>query len=141
MWSQSFSQVYSGIRKEDVWAVWVDVNRYTEWHDDLASCTMTGPFAVGNYFELKPKGAPVFTVELLEVIEGRKFVDCTKLWGAKMYDSHELTETPAGLRISNTVTVTGILGWLWVRLVARGVANSAAKETEALVQRVRARYA
>lgn len=50
-----------------------------------------------------------------------------------MYDTHELEETPDGLRLINTLVVTGPLKFLWVKLVAQNVADSVPKEMEALV--------
>jgi hypothetical protein len=137
MWSKTYSKVFSGIRKEEVFRIWADINHYTDWHDDLDYCKLEGEFALGNHFLLKPKGAPEFKVKIIELIENQKFVDCTNFIGAKMVDIHEIEETPNGLRISNTIKVTGILSFLWVFLVAKNVAESAPKETEALVNLVR----
>lgn len=137
MWLKSHSTVYKDVRKEDIWRLWADINNYTKWHDDLDFCKLDGAFVVGNYFMLKPKGAPTFKVEIIELIENKKFTDCTKFWGAKMYDIHELEETKAGLCITSTLKVTGLLSFLWVQLVAKNVANSAPKEMEALVNLAR----
>ena len=70
---------------------------------------------------LKPKGAPAVKIDIIELIENKRFTDCTKFWGAKMYDIHELEETKEGLRITSTVKVTGWLSYLWVMLVAKHV--------------------
>jgi hypothetical protein len=141
MWIKSFSKIYQNVRKEDVWQVWADVDHYVQWHDDLDYCRLHGKFAVGNYFMLKPKGAPVVKVEIIELIENKKFVDCTRFFGAKMFDIHELEETPGGLQIKNTIQVTGLLSFLWVQLVAKKVAASAPKETDSLVKLLRVQYA
>jgi hypothetical protein len=140
MWIKSYSKVYKETRKEDIWRLWADINNYIKWHDDLDYCKLDGKFTVGNYFMLKPKGAPAVKVEITEVVDNKKFVDCTKFFGAKMYDIHELEETPEGLRITSTLKVTGILTYLWVQLVAKNVANSAPKEMEALVNLVRTNH-
>jgi hypothetical protein len=141
MWIKSYSKVYQNIKKEDVWQIWADVDHYTRWHDDLDYCQLYGRFVVGNYFMLKPKGAPAVKVAIIELIENKKFVDCTQFFGAKMFDIHELVETPDGLQIKNTIQVTGLLSFLWVQLVAKKVAVSAAKETDSLVNLLRNRYA
>lgn len=133
MWSQTFSKVYPGITKEAVWSVWADVNNYLAWHDDLDYCRMTGEFVVGNYFMLKPKGAPAVKIEITELVKNQRFVDCTSFFGAKMYDIHELEETADGVRITSTVKVTGFLSFLWVKLVAKKVAESAPAEAKALI--------
>ena len=67
MWTKTHSKVYQGIRKEDIWRLWADVNNYTKWHDDLDYCKLEGEFAVGNHFMLKPKGAPTFKINIIEL--------------------------------------------------------------------------
>jgi len=37
---------------------------------------------------LKPKGAPAVKIKLTEINEMQNFTDCTKFFGAKMYDTH-----------------------------------------------------
>lgn len=140
MWVQTHSNTYSGVHKETIWKLWADVNNYTKWHDDLDYCKLRGAFVVGTYFMLKPKGAPAVKVYITELIENQKFVDCTHFPGAKMYDIHELEQTPAGLCITNTIKVTGMLGFLWARLVAKKVADSAPKEMAALVNLAKRMY-
>lgn len=139
MWIRSCSKVYQGIKREGVWRIWTDINHWTDWHDDLDYCKLEGPFAVGNSFILKPKGAPAVKITLTEIVEGQKFTDCTKFFGAKMYDTHELEETSEGLRLTNTLRVTGPLKWLWIKLVAKHVADSVPDENEALVNLLRAK--
>lgn len=133
MWTQSFSKVYEGIKREDIWKLWTDVNGWTRWHGDLDSCALEGKFEVGNHFFLKPKGMGAVKILLTAIEEGVSFTDCTSFFGAKMYDTHALEETPQGLKLTNTVVVTGPLKWVWVKLVAQNVADSVPVEMEALV--------
>jgi hypothetical protein len=133
MWTKTHSKVYKDIKKEDIWHIWTDVNNWATWHEDLDYCKLDGSFIVGNYFKLKPKGAPAVKIELIEIEEGRRFTDCTKFFGAKMYDTHALEETADGLRLTNTLVVTGPLKFLWVKLVAQNVAETVPQEMDALV--------
>jgi len=142
MWIKTYSKVYKDIKSEAIWQLWADVNNYLKWHDDLDYCKLNGAFSVGNHFILKPKGGPAVKIDIIELIEDeargyRKFTDCTNFFGAKMYDIHELEETTEGLRITNTLKVTGWLSYLWIHLVAKHVANSVPKEMEALVNLAR----
>lgn len=133
MWKKSYSQVYQNVNKATIWNLWSDVNRWTTWHGDLDSCTMEGPFAVGNHFFLQPKGSRPVKIFLTEITAGHSFTDCTAFPGAKMHDTHILEETPEGLKITSTLEVKGILSWLWVRLVAQNVAASAPREMDSVV--------
>jgi hypothetical protein len=140
-WTRSTTKLYPGLAKSEVWRLWTDVNGWQRWHPDLDLCKLEGPFAKGNHFLLKPKGAPTFKIELTQVDEGRAFTDCTRFFGARMYDSHELEETPEGLRLTNTLTVEGPLAFLWVKLVAQNVAATVPAENDALAALARGQRA
>ena len=131
MWRVTHSKVYQGVKKEDVWRVLTDVNNWATWHGDLDSCIMEGPFKVGNHFMLKPKGMSAVKIVLTDVQPGKQFTDCTSFFGAKMPHTFLLEETPEGLRISSALSVTGILSWVWIKLVAQHVADSALEEMDA----------
>ena len=137
MWTRTYSKTFKNIKKEIIWQIWTDVNNWPKWHGDLEYCKLEGAFVVGNHFMLKPKGVKAFKIALTHIEEGRKFTDCTPFFGAKMYDTHELEETPDGLRLTNTLVVTGPLKFLWIKLVAQNVADSVPHEMEALVELAR----
>ncbi len=133
MWTKTYSKVFQGINREDIWRVWTDVNSWPKWQNDLDDCKMEGSFSVGNHFLLKPKGVKAVKIVLTKIEEGRGFTDCTKFPLAKMYDNHEMEETPQGLKLTHTLVVTGPLQWLWVKLVAKNVADTVPAQVEALV--------
>jgi hypothetical protein len=43
---------------------------------------------------------------------------------AKIYDDHIYEETEGGLKITGIITVTGILSFLWIKIVAQKLADS-----------------
>ena len=100
MWTKSFSKFYTGIKAENIWNLWVDVNNWPKWHEDLEYCKMDGEFKVGNHFFLKPKGIAQVKIKITEISEGKKFTDCTTFFGAKMYDTHAIEENADGIHIS-----------------------------------------
>ena len=102
---------------------------------------MNGPFEVGNFFMLKPKGVRAVKIEIIALKKGYEFTDCTTFFGAKMYDTHTLAETKDGLILSNKLVVTGPLKWLWIKLVAQNVAATVPDEMDALVALARSRNA
>ncbi len=136
-WKKTFTKIYPGVNKEAAWQIATDINRWPEWHGDLDSCTMEGPFVVGNHFMLKPKGMKAVKIILTEIQEGHSFTDCTTFPGARMYDTHAMEETPEGLRITNTLVVIGPFKWLWIKLVAQHVADTIEEETEVLISLAR----
>ena len=142
MWTQTHQKLYSkalypNLSKDRIWALMTDINNWPKWHADLEYCKLVGPFAIGNYFMLKPKGVSAVKIELTAINPGYSFSDRTCFFGAQMIDTHTVEETGQGLILTNTVTVTGPLRWLWVKLVARGVANDAPREADALIELAR----
>lgn len=137
MWSKTYTKTFQGINKEDIWRIWTDVNNWSQWHGDLDYCKMEGPFEVGNHFMLKPKDVRAVKIVLTEIKVGRSFTDCTSFPGARMWDTHTVEETTAGLKLTNTLVVTGPLKSLWIKLVAQNVANTVPNEMESLVKLAR----
>ena len=140
MWQKTHSKLYNNISKETIWKLWTDVNNWHFWHSDLDYCKLEGPFEVGNHFLLKPKGHRPVKIQLTDIDPFQSFTDCTQFLGAKMYDTHSLQETPDGLLLTNTLTVTGPLKWLWIKLVAQNVADTVPSEMDALVQHAQKAY-
>ena len=138
---KTYHKTFQNVRKETLWNLWTDVNHWPDWHGDLDYCKLEGPFEVGNYFILKPKGVRPIKITLTEIEKGKKFTDCTTFFGAKMYDTHEVEETREGdARLTNTLVVTGPLKWLWIKLVAQNVADTVPEEMETLVNLARKKH-
>lgn len=137
MWIRTYSKIIKGVKQEDIWRIWTDINNWPTWHDDLDYCKLEGAFVVGQHFFLKPKGVRPVKILISEINEGHSFTDCTSFLGAKMYDTHAIVNTPKGLELTNTLVVTGPLKWLWIKLVAQNVADSIPRETEALIKRAK----
>lgn len=133
MWIRKYSKRYTGVKKDNIWRLWIDINNWPQWHGDLDYCKLEGEFKEGNHFMLKPKGVSPVKIVLTEINEGKSFTDCTTFFGAKMYDTHSMEETPEGLLLSNKLVVTGPLRWVWIKLVAQHVADTVADEMDALV--------
>jgi hypothetical protein len=134
MWNAKYEKVFKGLTKESVWSAWADVNNWSQWDGDIEYAKINVPFEVGNKFVLKPKGGPKVSIQLVTVAPLSGFTDVTKFPFAKMYDTHEIEETPDGLKLKSQIRVEGPLGWLWKKIVAQGVADGVPKQMEALVQ-------
>lgn len=124
MWTKSYSIVTKEVTKEQMWKLFADVNNWHTWDQGIEFAKLEGKFEKGNFFTLRPKGGPNVKVELLETIENQMFLDVTKFPLAKMYDKHTFEETPQGLKITNTITVKGVLYFLWRKLVAQNIVDN-----------------
>jgi hypothetical protein len=123
MWTKSHSIVTKEVTKEQMWKLFADVNNWQVWKNSIAFSKLEGKFEKGNHFMFQPKGGPKLKIGILEAIENKQFTDLTKFPLAKMYGDHTFEETPIGLKITTTMTVKGILGFLWVKIVAQKIVD------------------
>ena len=134
MWTKSNTIVTREVNSKQMWTLFADVNNWHTWDQGIEYAKLEGKFEAGNYFILRPKGGPDVKVKLIETIDNKRFLDVTAFPLAKMYDDHIFEETPEGLRITYTVTVKGILGFLWVKLVAQKIADSFSADVQAQIK-------
>lgn len=130
MWTKSYSTISKEVTKEQMWKLFSDVNNWHTWDKGIGYAKLNGEFMEGNFFELKPKDGPKVKVTLLKTIKNKMFLDVTNFPLAKMYDEHIFEETPDGLKITNTISVKGLLSFLWVKIVAQNIVNSLPKDIE-----------
>lgn len=138
MWIHEHSKHYTNVKPETIWALWQDIDNWPKWHSDLEYCKLEGNFEIGSQFVLKPKSGPKVKIKLTEMEKGKSFTDCTAFIGAKMYDEHRMEIKDGGILISNKLVVTGPLRWIWIKLVANGIARSVPEEMDKLVRTAQA---
>jgi hypothetical protein len=140
MWIKSYSKVYPGITKEDIWPLWVDVNNWHLWDPDIEYGSMDEPFAVGSHFIFKPKGAGEVKLQLVEVEPLHKYTDTFKFFGARLWGTHEMVEESEGLKLTTTIKVEGLLTGLWVKLVAQKIVDTLPEQMDSLVALARSKH-
>ncbi len=134
MWTRSHSIVTREVTKEQMWKLFADVNNWQTWDEGIEFAKLEGKFEKGNFFMLRPKGGPDVKVELLETEENKMFLDVTKFPLAKMYDKHTFEETQEGLKITNTITVKGVLGFLWRKIVAQKIVDALPEDMQTQIK-------
>ncbi len=134
MWTRLYSIVTKEVTKEQMWTLFADVNNWHTWDEGIEFAKMEGKFEKGSHFLLKPKGGPKLNIKLIETIENVRFVDCTKFPLAKMYGEHQFEETPQGLKITTTMKVEGLLAFLWIKLVAKGIVDGLPNEMQSQIK-------
>ena len=121
MWKKSHSIVTNEVTKEQMWKLFSDVNNWHTWDKGVEFARLEGKFEKGNHFVFQPKGGPKLKIGIAEAVENQLFTDFTKFPLAKMYGEHTFTDTPEGLKITTTMSVQGILSFLWIKIVARKI--------------------
>lgn len=124
MWKKTYSVLTKEVTKEQIWKLITDIDRWKEWDDTVEYSNILGEFKEGESFILKPKGGPKVRIKIIEMIPFQKFTDLTLFPLAKMYGEHFYEETENGLKIKVTMTVTGLLSGLWIKLVARDIVKN-----------------
>jgi hypothetical protein len=124
MWTKSFSIITKEATKEQMWNLFTDVNNWHIWNDEIQYAKLDGKFESGNSYIIQPRKGPEIKVELLETIEKKRCLERGKFPLAEMYYDHLLEETENGLKITNTISVKGLLGPLWVQLIVKKIASS-----------------
>ena len=139
MWTKTHSKFYPNVSSEDVWKILIDINNWHKWHEDLEYCKLEGEFKVGSFFRLKPKGVSEVKVDLIEIKDKVSFTDCTTFFGAKMFDTHTVEVKGEGVILTNKVVVTGLLQWVWVKIVAQNVADTSLQQMDDLIKLLKER--
>ena len=123
MWIKSHSIVSKDVTKEQMWKLFSEINNWHTWDKSIEFAELNGEFEQGNYFMFQPKGGPKMKIKLFETIKNKKFVDLTQFPLAKMYGEHTFEETEEGLKITTTMKVSGVLSFLWIKLVAQKIVD------------------
>ena len=137
MWTKSYSKTVENLNANQVWAVWIDVNQWHTWQDDIEYAKLNDEFKTGSVIQFKPKGGPNIKLELTEVKPNSVFVDLTRFPLARMFDSHELIDHGNNLEIKSTIQIEGPLSFLWRKLVAENVANGLEEQTNNLIEKAK----
>jgi hypothetical protein len=134
MWQARYEKTFPRLKKEDVWAVWTDINNWHQWDEHAEFARIEGVFQAGTQFVLRPKGGPHVKIRITEASPATGFTDVTKFPLAKLYAIHEMQEAPGGLKLISTIRVVGPLSFIWRKIVAEDVAQRVPKQLDALAR-------
>lgn len=137
MWERSYSKTFKGVTAAQIWEVLTDFDNWPKWQSDLEYCKLLGKREGGSSFDLKPKNGPKVCIRILEYKRPTCLTDCTKFPGAKMQITHFFETTKEGVKSTTTMRVTGVLGFLWRKLVAEDIMNHEPEQMEALIERAK----
>lgn len=122
MWTKSHSIVTKEATKEQMWKLFTDINNWHVWNNEIEFAKLEGKFEAGNHYLIQPKNGRTVKVKLIKVIENEHCLELGEFPLAKMYYDHIIEETPNGLKITSTITMNGLLSFLWVQLVVKKIA-------------------
>ena len=133
MQQKTFSTITTACTKEQIWKLMSNVNDWNKWDNSVEHSELQGDFKTGSVFLLKPKGGPKVRIKLVEVKPPAYFKDQTMFPLAKMNGEHWYEDTPQGLKITVTMTITGLLSGLWYKLVMKDIVQRLPEEIKSQI--------
>ncbi len=134
MIQKTFTLTTTEVSQEQIWKVISNVNQWSTWDGGVEFAELQGKFESNSSFLLRPKGGPKIKIQLVEVKDKTYFKDMTTFPLAKMYGEHWYEETPQGLKITVTMTITGILSPLWYQIVMKDIVAKLEKDQKTLIE-------
>ncbi|MBV9281416.1 MAG: SRPBCC family protein [Chloroflexi bacterium] len=109
---------------ETIWRIWSDTATWPTWNPDIRAVSLDGPFASGTAGTMTT-GAGTHRIRLDQVVSGRSFDLVTSPVPATTFRFHcQVDPAPSGSRISQGVSMSGILAPLFSLLMGNRIAES-----------------
>lgn len=81
---------------EAIWILFREVERWPQWNAGVEQLEIHGPFAAGTTFVMTPPRQAPITSRLVEVQEGKSFLDETRIGELRVFVDHRIEPTAAG---------------------------------------------
>ena len=114
-------------------ARWADMETWPEWNTDTDWVRLDGPFAQGATGTLKPKGGPKVRFVVAELSDER-FLDVSRLVGARLSFDHRVTVRDSGTQIEVTVSLDGPLARVWNAILGADLRKSLQPDLDRLAE-------
>lgn len=137
MWSQSFTVSTTEVNAGQVWKVLADVSRWHEWDSEIEWTRIDGLPGLNQDFYLKPKGGPKTRITISGFEEPGFFADISHLLLGKMVTSHTLTQNGPELTIRVEIRITGLLTFLWKKVIGENQISGGPEQTRRLIEKAK----
>ncbi len=120
MWYKKIT-IETKATREQIWKLWVNVENWRNWDSQVEFSKLNGKFEKGTYGVLKPIKSPKSKFELVSVENLSEFTTRSYLPLTKMDFIHELNEKEGQLYITHGVKITGVLTFLFSRIIGEKI--------------------
>lgn len=135
MWKGIATIITQKATINQLWNTLTDIQNWNTWDHDIAWTSIKGPVKQGAEFYLKPKDGPKTKLHVSEYTAPNVFSDVAHLPLAKMRTTHRFTQTEQGVKIDIEVEVTGLLSFVWSRIIAQNQIKGAEQQTQNLIEK------
>ncbi len=120
MWYKKVT-IETNATKEQIWKLWTNVENWNNWDNQVEFSKLNGKFEKGTYGILKPIKSPKSKFQLISVENLRAFTTRSYLPLTKMDFTHELNEKKGKLYITHGVKITGVLTFLFSKIIGKKI--------------------
>jgi hypothetical protein len=136
MWSFEHSLI-APVSKQQVWAVWTDVEKWHEWDAGVTWAKLDTVFETGATCILKPKDGPKVRAVITRCDPLAGFTDESRLPLCRLVFDHQVVETPGGVRITHRATMAGPTTFLFRRLIGKHLERDMPTAMTRMVERAK----
>jgi Polyketide cyclase / dehydrase and lipid transport len=104
---------------ERIWAIWIDVENWSQWDTELVDADLEGAFVLGAIGRLKPKTGRVAKFEISQFNPGQSYTFALGLPLSSLQVHRYLSDRLDGTYFTHEVSFQGLLGWLFGLLLGR----------------------
>ncbi len=104
---------------EKIWAIWMNVERWSEWDTELRDASLEGKFTLGAIGKLTPKRGRVSEFRVSQFSLGQSYTFTIALPLCKLNIHRYLTNHADGIYFTHEVSFQGILASLFGFLLGR----------------------
>lgn len=140
MWQKSYSLTTKDVTKEQIWNIWQDVKNWNKWDDSVTESEIFGKFEPGAKGFLIPSGGPKTNFTMTGCKYQKSFTDTTFLPLCQLDFIHFLEETSDGLKITHQIQITGLLSFLFSKIIGEKLAQTLPEAVTKLVQLAKTKY-
>lgn len=120
--------------KDQIWKLWVDVPNWNVWDREVETSELFGQFQTGTKGILKPVGGPKTKFKMTECTQLKSFTDRSFLPLCKIDFIHTITETKDGLEITHKVVMTGLMTFLFSKVIGNKIKIGLPVAVEKLIE-------
>ena len=137
MWQKTFSTETNEVSTLQLWSAITDINNWKDWDKDLEWIELKGEVKPGASFYLKPKGGPKTKLTIMTIDKPGIFADVAHLPMAKMHTIHTFTQTDHGVSIRVDVKISGLLTFLWSKVIGQKQIEGCPDQTRQLIAKAK----